>query len=87
MTNDLRERVEKIVTYHGDEGTSGYLLSPSQIQQIVDLIREEKVAVLEEVKEKQFHAADGIYDVGDVVSVEAIDTLITSIREGKENHG
>jgi len=38
MDNKLKKEIRKICTYHGDEGTSGYLLSEEQFTKIHDII-------------------------------------------------
>lgn len=37
----LRKKIYDIITYHGDDGTSGYALSDEQVEQIVDLFPQE----------------------------------------------
>lgn len=38
MKKTLGEKLREIITYHGDEGTSGYCLSNEQIAQVEELI-------------------------------------------------
>lgn len=35
---DVRVKLLEIITYHGDDGTSGYCLSNSQIEKVMGLI-------------------------------------------------
>ena len=35
-----KEEIYKIITYHGDEGTSGYALTDEQVDKIVELIEQ-----------------------------------------------
>lgn len=39
--NELQGKVRSICTYHGEEGTSGYLLSEEQFKEIFDLLAAE----------------------------------------------
>lgn len=41
----LEEKLRKILTFHGDDGTSGYLLSEDKINEIIQLIEEVKKTV------------------------------------------
>lgn len=43
VPSGLRQAILNIVTYHSDEGTSGYLLSDAQIDKIVALVEKERV--------------------------------------------
>ena len=36
----LREKIKEISTYHSDDGTSGYLLSDEQIDEIIQAMKE-----------------------------------------------
>jgi len=49
---DLRKEILEIITYHSDEGTSGYLLNDEQIGQLLALIKKHERRLLEEVREK-----------------------------------
>lgn len=53
----LREKIENICTYHGDEGTSGYLLSNKQFEEILSLFdeyaKEKKKKILSRLEENK----------------------------------
>jgi len=46
MNEELREKLLAIITYHSDEGTSGYLLSEKKINDLLALIHSETNAAL-----------------------------------------
>ena len=54
---DLKEDIEKIITYHSElgEGTSGYLLSSEQIDELVALFKrfagEDKKEIVNKIRE------------------------------------
>lgn len=52
LTNtNIRKEIREIVTYHSEDGTSGYLLSEEQIEKIVELFSR----IVEEAKPKINH--------------------------------
>lgn len=38
--NKFEDKIREVVTYHSDDGTSGYLLDDARIEKIVKVIRE-----------------------------------------------
>lgn len=54
-TEELREIINGIAIYSSDEGTSGYLLSSSQVNAILSVISEQQQALIEEIEQRLPH--------------------------------
>ena len=37
---ELKEKIKEIITYHSDDGTSGYSLNDKQVEKIIDVFKE-----------------------------------------------
>lgn len=57
----MRQKIKEIVTYHTDEGTSGYLLSEEQIDKILDLIHQE---IEKAIPKKKLYPDGNLYPSG-----------------------
>lgn len=58
-----KQQIEKIVTYHSDDGTSGYLLSNDQIAQLLRIVTEARVEELESLWNKLPYQDDSSKEV------------------------
>ncbi len=50
-TNDWEKRIKEICTYSADEGTSGYLLSEKQFQQVFSVLRQRDLSLIAELED------------------------------------
>lgn len=57
----LKEKIKKIVIYHGEEGTSGYLLPEEKIDEIVKLIKESRKEDLKFLGYPEYPKINSIY--------------------------
>lgn len=51
MNKTLEEQIRQICTYHSDGGTSGYLLSEQQFQQLFSLFKQQREELKKKVEE------------------------------------
>lgn len=64
-SNDWREKIRNICTYHADEGTSGYDLSEEQFAEVFELVESElkrqRDEMLENIRKSSKKLPIGIY--------------------------
>lgn len=59
----VMQKIRDICTYHGDEGTSGYLLSEEQFNQIEKLFKQDKPLNQKKVYESWWYISDKGYEI------------------------
>ncbi len=83
--DSFKDKLREIVTYHSDDGTSGYLLSEKQIDAIIELVEKEQNKKIGQLR--QWLNEDRITDKKLVTNEEIELMLALPQPEKKEEEG
>lgn len=83
MTKKIADQIREIATFHGDDGTSGFLLDEDHFAKIFALIGEERKEIVDKIKNVE--KSTGFYNdsLSVIIKQKDYDNLINNLDKDK----